>query len=129
MSSVKNGEFRVVQILSEYEIIVNAGRSFVSRGNVLEIYAPGKDVIDPDTGWSLGTLDFIKANVIVKNVFEHMCVCRSDTTDINSITRQINSLMAGSVSPLNINSLDITPIHEDVDEVIRIGDPVRRVQG
>ena len=119
--------FRVVRILNEYEILVNAGRSVVSRGDSLEIYVPGKDIIDPKTKQSLGVLDFIKATVIVHNVFEQMCICKSDITDINSITRKVNSLMTGMSVPLNINSFDIEPVHEGIDEVIRIGDPVRKV--
>jgi hypothetical protein len=118
--------WKVVKIIDEYNIVVNAGYEHgINKGARLEIFVPGEEVIDPDTNESLGTLDTIKAYLEVKNVFPKMCVCE------NAETRQVSLLAAYHLTreetkPLNIDSSQISGGLNKTDRKIRIGDLVRR---
>ena len=43
--------YKIVKIISEYKVVVNAGsNSFIKEGDILEVYQPGQEVTDPETG-------------------------------------------------------------------------------
>ena len=78
--------YKIVKIISEYKVVVNAGsNSFIKEGDILEVYQPGQEVTDPETGESLGTLDFVKAKLRVVDVFPKMCVCENRDTETSSL--------------------------------------------
>lgn len=118
--------WKVVKIIDEYNIVVNAGSEHgIRKDSRLEIFVPGEEIIDPETNESLGTLDTIKAYLEVKNVFPKMCVCE------NAETRSVSLFMAYNLTreetkPLNIDSSQISGGLNKTDKKIRIGDLVRR---
>ena len=75
-------KYKIAKIIDEYQVVVNAGSNdLIHDDDCLEVYQPGQEVTDPDTGESLGTLDFVKAKLRVVNVFPKMCVCLLYTSD------------------------------------------------
>ena len=71
-------KYKIAKIIDEYQVVVNAGSNdLIHDDDCLEVYQPGQEVTDPDTGESLGTLDFVKAKLRVVNVFPKMCVCET----------------------------------------------------
>ena len=61
--------FRVVKIISDTEIVINAGTADgVDRSTQFEIFVPGKPIIDPETKETLGNLDLIKARLKVNGL-------------------------------------------------------------
>ena len=130
--SLTDNTFHVVRILSEFDIIVNAGAKSVSTGDTLEIFVRGDEVVDPITHQDLGTLDFIKAEVIVANVYDKMCLCRSEKNELEDTLGMLASRSVYYTTkriPLNINSADISPGFSDQDSTIRVGDLVRKSLG
>ena len=121
--------FKIVKIISEYKVVVNAGSmNFISEDDTLEVYQPGQEVTDPETGESLGTLDFIKAKLRVVDVFPKMCVCENRETKSKSIFVNISqSLTYEEKLPLNVQTTDISGGYEGVDKKIKVGDLVRKV--
>ena len=121
--------FKIVKIVSEYKVVVNAGRmNFIREDDTLEVYQPGQEVTDPETGESLGTLDFIKAKLRVVDVFPKMCVCENRETKSKSIFVNISqSLTYEEKLPLNVQTTDISGGYEGVDKKIKVGDLVRKV--
>lgn len=118
--------FKVVKIISEYKVVVNAGsQDFIQEGAEMEIFAPGKDVIDPDTGENLGALDYIKANVRVVNLFPKMCVCENCENERIGNFAVLFSQTFTEKMPLNVESKDISGGFEDISKKIRVGDLVR----
>ena len=128
--------FKIVKIISEFRVVVNAGKGDVKEGSVLEVFEEGSEVKDPDTGDSLGTLDYIKAKLLVEDVFPQMCVCR------NYYTRKVPSGIAASlasigaisdsfttkeeIKELHVDAKEISGGFEDFDRDIHIGDKVRK---
>ncbi|MCM3079606.1 hypothetical protein [Brevibacillus invocatus] len=119
--------WKVVKIIDEYNIVVNAGfEDDIEKEDKLEIYIPGTEVIDPDTLESLGTLDSIKAYLVVKHVFARMCICQNAETKVVSIIDFSANFSREETKPLNIDSMQISGGLDKADRKIRIGDLVRR---
>lgn len=119
---------KIVKIIDEYKVVVNFGSDSVNDGQLLEVYQPGQEVTDPDTGESLGTLDFIKAKLRVIAVFPKMCVCENRESRQKSMIMSIaQSFTYEEKIPLNVQTTDISGGYEGIDRKIKVGDLVREV--
>lgn len=118
--------FKVVKIINEYEIVINAGRDHgISRNEQLEIFVPGEVVIDPDTNENLGTLDFIKAYLNVKDAFPKMSVCENSETKTKSLLSAFDNFSTEETLRLNVDSKEISGGLTG-SRKIKIGDMVRK---
>lgn len=71
---------RVVEVLDAYRIVINRGtRHRVDNGDEFLLYRLGKEIIDPETGESLGLLEVPKGTGEVVHVQENMATVRSNT--------------------------------------------------
>lgn len=125
-----NRIFRIIKIIDEYNVIVNAGTNEdIKEKDKLEVFIKGEVIKDPDTGEDLGTLDTIKTKLIVKQLFPKFCVCGNPETFVrNSFTIGISPLLASKEEEkrLNIDSTQISGGFKDSDMKIKIGDLVRK---
>ena len=120
-----NKTFKIVKIINEYEIVINAGKDHgIYKDQSLEIFVPGEEVIDPETNESLGTLDFIKAYLNVKNVFPKMAICENSETKSKNFLTAFNNLTIEENQRLNVDSQEISGGLSG-SRKIRIGDMVR----
>ena len=119
--------FKIVKIINEYRVVVNAGSNDLIRDNqTLEVYVPGREIIDPDSGDSLGTLDYVKAKLRVVDVFPKMCVCENRNTEpVISLMTTLSSLQRQEALPLAVDSKEISGGYEGIDKKIHVGDLVR----
>lgn len=88
---------KIIKIPNEYTVIINAGENceFIEEGDVLEIYEPGYEIIDPETEEILGTYDYIKDEVMVDRVYEKFSVCRKiKTTKKSNFSFAISPLLS-----------------------------------
>lgn len=121
-------EFRVVRIISEYEIIINAGSNDGYQvGDIFQILVQGKPLTDPETGEELGVLDYVKARIQLSTVFPKMSICRSTATsnpmfDTATMLLGVIGSLGFGPAKLNVDEDDITGDFDDVDEKIGIGD-------
>lgn len=115
--------YKVIKIINEYQLVVNVGKTQgIHKGDTLEIYVPGEKIHDPDTNELLGTLDFIKAYIIVKDIFEKMCICENKSNILSPIAAMS---ILNSPQRLNVDSKEISGgILED--SKIQVGDFVRK---
>jgi proteasome assembly chaperone (PAC2) family protein len=83
---------KVVHVLSEYRIVINKGSSNgIHLGQRFLLYTLSeKEIIDPDSGESLGFLEIAKGTGKVVHVQERMCTIESDrvSTQRRYITRK-----------------------------------------
>lgn len=123
-----NRPYKIVKIINEYRVVVNAGlNDLVHDGDILEVYVPGSEVKDPDTGESLGTLDYVKAKLRVVDVFPKMCVCENrDYQRVFSLADALSSLSSQEPLPLDVDSKDISGGYEGINKKIKVGDWVRK---
>ena len=122
-------KYKIAKIIDDYQVVVNAGSNdLIHDDDCLEVYQPGQEVTDPDTGESLGTLDFVKAKLRVVNVFPKMCVCENRETEQKSFFSNISQgLFFEETLPMNVQTTDISGGYEGIDKKIKVGDLVRKV--
>lgn len=102
------------------------GNNDIKPGDAFEIYSPGADIRDPDTGESLGALDYVKGKIIARDVFPKMAVCyNQDRTEI--LAANLMSTLVGRIAELNVAAEDISGGFEGIDPKIRVGDLVRKI--
>ncbi len=120
---------KVVKIIDSYSIVINVGSDKDFKlGDELEIFEKGEVVIDPDTGESLGTLDYIKARVKITTILPKMSICK-DIRQVNNMAKALANFSTFNIKEaqtLNVDSLDISGGFENVDKKIKIGDFVRK---
>lgn len=120
--------FKIIKIINEYKVVVNAGaNNDIKEDDILEVYAPGQEITDPETKEFLGTLDYIKAKLRVVDVFPKMCVCVNRETRLSEPFKELSNLTITQRVSLNVDSREISGGYENVDKKIHLGDLVRLV--
>lgn len=125
---MSESEFRVIEILDEYSILINYGmRDGASEDDEVRIISIGPEVIDPITKQNLGTLDSVKAVLTIVTAYNNFSLCQK-------ITTTTKNLLLGSMSQFQTTSKEIKPLSVDTqniskkklpdDKTIRIGDIV-----
>jgi transcription antitermination factor NusG len=70
---------RIVKILDDYTYIINKGTfEGVIKGQKCYIYIIGEEIIDPNSGMNLGSLEIPKAYCTVTHVQDNMSIIQSD---------------------------------------------------
>lgn len=123
--------FKIVKILSDETVIINAGeKDSIKRGDTFEIFGPGMEIKDDDTGESLGTIDNIKETVSVLKVFDKMCECShiSETASILDVINSTGRLYNKSKYKKILNVDKEQLLNDDnLDKTIRKGDSARLI--
>lgn len=123
---------KVIRVLDDYHIIVDAGKDVLNQGDTVEIYETKGDVVDLD-GNSLGELIIVKDKLSVIQVEEKYSICeKKETVKLKRIPISeiaLSPLLRESTTtkriPLNIS--DNVPIDDQpFDLAINLGDPVRK---
>jgi len=119
-------EFKIVKILNSDNVVINGGSKHgITLNYVFEIYAPGEEVIDLDTGEPLGRLDVIKAKIRPVSVAEKMTICEGFVMN-NLFAMPFTSLFQTMISTkLDVDPTEISGSHKEEDYVIHVGDKVR----
>ncbi|MDU7947829.1 MAG: hypothetical protein E7J31_05270 [Clostridium sp.] len=119
-----NKIFKVVEILEQTKIVINAGSNHGIRDNQrFLIYSlDGKEIIDPDTGKSLGHLEVVKGTGTATFVHENMCTV---TSDMYSKYDPLSATTDSNLVPVNISKIG-TKTHLPFND-IKIGDFVKPI--
>lgn len=124
--------FKVVKIVNEYNVVINAGARDITKDDVLEVFAPGDVVIDPDTNEELGALNYIKARLVPIDIFEKMTLCENQKQyhSMISTVASLQNALIGNIKEgpirLNVDPNEISGVNEDSsNKNIKIGDKVR----
>ena len=118
--------FKVIKIISDKRIVINAGKNEVQTGDILRVIEKNsEEIVDPDTNEVLGTLDYIKATITVDYVYEHMSICKNiETKTVNALDPFETLRQREVTSPLNVNLSQITGGYNIDNKLIEIGDLV-----
>ena len=115
--------FKVIKIISDKRIVINAGKNEVQTGDILRVIEKNsEEIVDPDTNEVLGTLDYIKATITVEYVYEHMSICKNyETKTVNALDPFETLRQREVTSPLNVNLSQITAGYNIDNKLIEIG--------
>jgi hypothetical protein len=126
--------YKVVKIVDEYLIVVNYGKIHnANPGDILEVYEIGEKVTDPDTFEDLGTLDIVKGEIKVKNVYQKMSLCISNEYTNNFLGYSLSSISQAitntEITALNVNTKEITGGYGEKEKSqISLRDPVKIIK-
>lgn len=81
-----NIEGKIVQVLNNMEIVINLGTMHgLEDGNEILVYKLGDEIIDPDTGESLGKLEYVIGQGKVQHAQEKMSTVRSSDYELTEV--------------------------------------------
>jgi len=128
---------KVARIISDTQVVLAAGsENGVEEGKEFIIFQFSDPIPDPETGESLGQLEFVKGRVVVTHVQDKVSVA---TTKTRQVTRRIPPVSeSASVSRL-LGGYDVSETVADrlkvegavaleTDPTVRVGDAVRSVE-
>ena len=82
-----NYDGRVAKIVDSQTIILNIGRRHsVAMNDKFVVFSLGEEVLDPETGESLGTLEDIKGKGQVVHVQDNLCTIETYELDVAQST-------------------------------------------
>jgi len=116
---------KVIKILDNYSILINYGRTKgATVGENVQIVEIGPEIIDPDSGESLGTLDHIKDVLQIQEVFDEFSICNKrikiNFTAFVDPFKQTEKIY--SKQELLVNKEQITKIQRPQSNTINLGD-------
>lgn len=122
----------VIKIPDEYTLVVSRiSANAIAVGDQVAVYEVASDILDPKTHRKLGTYDFIKQTLEVTEVYEKYFICKTThTITYNPFSFDVlpDSLKTTvETVPLKVDDEQNENLHLK-DEVIRIGDPVKKYQ-
>lgn len=121
--------YKVIKILSEYEIIINYGLYDGAKvGQDVRIYTKGEEILDPDTKESLGTLDLIKEELEIYRAYEGFSICRKVTIKNSNPMSPLASNFFSTTKEykqINISNKDISSKDLPENSPVKIGDLVK----
>lgn len=109
-------EAKVAKIISDTQIVINQGEANgIKEGTKYHIIdKKGEVVIDPENGSELGTLDILKAKVVVKTLYPNMAVCENADryqSPLGFVAR------SGIMNPTNLTSSQPKPLNVDHEQI------------
>ena len=116
---------KVIKILDNYSILINYGRTKgATVGENVQIVEIGPEIIDPDSGESLGTLDHIKDVLQIQEVFDEFSICNKRikinfTAFVDPFKKKKKIY---SEQELLVNKEQITKIQRPQSNTINLGD-------
>lgn len=122
-------KYKVIKILSESEILIDYGINDGAKiGKKVRVYSTGEEITDPDTGLSLGTLDRIKVDLEIYQVYEKFSICRNIQREkVNILTPFAANFINESISyeKIDVNKSEISPVNIPETSPVCIGDLVK----
>jgi hypothetical protein len=123
-------EYKVVRILDEYRIIINAGTGQgITENDIFQIPGAGDNIYDPDTKELLGSLPVIKASVTPIEIFEKMSICKNVKviSSWNETLLGISATLTPKATKLNVDKSQMS--NPELYEPIRVGDKLILIKG
>ena len=125
---------KVIRIFDETTLLVNIGaKEGLKVEDRVVVVEKGEEVVDPDTGESLGALELVKTELVAADVQERLAILKTATARradsnlplsarmVRDSVRSDNAQGTMSVAPGEVSGLpSLSPV--------RVGDVVRRVE-
>lgn len=132
---MKSEEFKVVYLIDEENIVINAGSNKnVKKGDHFLIYGLSDEVFDIDNNESLGKLELVRGEGVVVHVQEKMSIVRSNIYEKEDSVTEIRSFpnLLGRLGAFGNNVQEERIVHPAKKVIIPFmdvekGDYVRKI--
>lgn len=124
----EDGYFRVIKIISEFEIVINAGTmDGLNEGDDINIIVPGEILTDPyDDNKKLGSLDFIKDVLKIKTITPYYSICHKTKTKVvkkGTLSQSAAAIGASALAALTDTTVEVEIPLDVVESQITNGYP------
>ena len=121
---------KVIRILDEFTLLINAGEFSVTVGDTVQIYESSDPILDLD-GSDLGSYVYVKDELEVVQVEPQYAICKKNktVTKTSSFGMALSPLLEHSFTEkvaLPVNSQEFVPF-PSFDKLIHVGDNVRKL--
>lgn len=125
---IKTG-FIVVEIIDEYSLLIDYGaEKGAVDGEKVRVIEVGPEVIHPKTKQKLGTLDSIKSELEIVDIYQHFSVCRKVVSETYNVLINPFSQFEKErswIEKLNVDANEISHKSPPKDTTIAVGDLVQ----
>ncbi|WP_295291307.1 hypothetical protein [uncultured Catenibacterium sp.] len=119
---------KVIRIIDDTEIIINAGEDILTIGDKITIYAIGDEITDLD-GTSLGYYECDKATLTVATTTQHYSICKTEKkykkSTLGVITNFSTDVFMG-YEHISIDQEQAKPILIKNKDKVQVGDLVKK---
>ncbi len=128
-----SAEIKVAALIDPLTIVINRGASDgISIGDRFLVYALGNEILDPDSGKSLGLLEVVKGTGKAVHVQMTMTTISSDMKSAASRTVRKSmrnpSLRALAMGMVHDVEEEVLPSERVPFERVKVGDTVRKMR-
>lgn len=107
---------KVVKIIDEYTLVIDAGEQRVKKGEIIQVYRRGDEIKNPETAESLGTLEIpVGPELEIISVMRKMSLARVAEFYTDPVM-------------LRINPLFYTGSRMKLPDSIKVGDLVKEIK-
>ena len=118
---------KIIKVLNQYNYIINSGSVHgVSENDEFIVYLEGEEIIDPDTGKSLGKLEIPKERCVVYNIQDYFTTIRSKAMPKNVLSGSVAYSMKALMGELYQTDESFELIKSD-DKKVKVNDLVRKL--
>lgn len=121
---------KVIRIIDDTEIIINAGEDILTVGDKITIYAIGDEITDLD-GTNLGYYECDKATLTVVTTTQHYSICKTEKkykkSTLGVITNFSTDVFIG-YEHISIDQEQAKPISIKNKDKVQVGDLVKKDQ-
>lgn len=119
---------KVIRIIDDTEIIINAGEDILTVGDKITIYAIGDEITDLD-GTNLGYYECDKATLTVVTTTQHYSICKTEKkykkSTLGVITNFSTDVFIG-YEHISIDQEQAKPISIKNKDKVQVGDLVKK---
>lgn len=128
----KNTIGNVVRILDDKQLVINIGfNDGLKLNDKIIVYEIGENVKNID-GTIIGTLDYIKAELEVTNLYDNIAICQYPKKNVTAFESSVASISSSFISyqeqeSLNVDKNEIEPYEKTHSDIIHVGDNVKKI--
>ena len=119
---------KVIRIIDDTEIIINAGEDILTVGDKITIYAIGDEITDLN-GTNLGYYECDKATLTVATTTQHYSICKTEKiykkSTLGVITNFSTDVFIG-YEHISIDQEQAKPISIKNKDKVQVGDLVKK---
>ena len=119
---------KVIRIIDDTEIIINAGEDILTVGDKITIYAIGDEITDLE-GTNLGYYECDKATLTVVTTTQHYSICKTEKkykkSTLGVITNFSTDVFIG-YEHISIDQEQAKPISIKNKDKVQVGDLVKK---
>ncbi|OFI46718.1 hypothetical protein BG262_02665 [Floricoccus penangensis] len=123
-------QIKIAKIINDYSFVITAGAdNGIELGDKFKIIQPDEfNIVDPDTGESLGSYDLDKGTIIAKKIYDKFTICETELVKKEGGILNVANALSGSTTDYKRLDVDLDQVTGgSYTDPIVIGDVVEKI--